>query len=321
MNINFGIIGCGNISRKFAGAVNYVENANLLSVAASKKEKAEDFAHKFGATNAYGNYDELIADKDVDIIYIGLTNNYHYEICKKCFASGKNVLCEKPLTLSYEQTKELCEIAKSNNVLFMEAMWTRCLPAYKQAKSWADGGKIGKITTIDADFCFVEERNENSRLFNKELGGGALYDLGVYAIDFAIGIMNKKPIDVNSMIQIGSTDVDEYSAITMKFDDDVIAALKVGIRASKPVVAKIHGDKGYIIVDDFYAARDCYLYNNNNELIDTLHDDIENGFVYEVKHVMEMFSTKKNESWLMPLKDTIYCSKLISDCLNEKESK
>ena len=115
MTINFGIIGCGYISKKFADALKQVDNAKLLSVAASKKEKAEDFAHDFGATNAYESYDELIVDKDVDIIYIGLVNSYHYDICKKCFLSGKNVICEKPLTLSYEQTKELC----SRNIIVL----------------------------------------------------------------------------------------------------------------------------------------------------------------------------------------------------------
>lgn len=257
----------------------------------------------------------------MDIIYIGLVNSYHYDICKKCFLSGKNVICEKPLTLSYEQTKELCEIAKSNNVLLVEAMWTRFLPAYKQTKKWIDSGEIGKTITIDADFCFFSDFNENHRLYNKKLGGGALYDVGVYVIDFAIGIMNKKPIEVNSMVNIGVTGVDEYSVITMKFDDNTIAVLKSGIRVSKPIEAKIHGDKGYIVVDNFNGSRDCYLYNNKNELIDTFHDEIENGFVYEVKHVIDMFLSKKNESWLMPFEDTIYCSKLISDCLNEQESK
>ena len=125
MTVNFGIIGCGGISRKFADAVSQVENASLVAVSASNKDRAEDFAKQFNVQKACGSYDELIADKNVDIIYIGLTNNLHYEISKKCILNGKNVLCEKPLTLSFEETKELCEMAVKHNVLFMEAMWTR----------------------------------------------------------------------------------------------------------------------------------------------------------------------------------------------------
>lgn len=322
MNVNFGIIGCGRISKKFADAVNQVENAKLISVAASKKEKAKCFANEFGAMNAYASYEELIADKDVDIIYIGLVNNFHYDICKKCLLNGKNVLCEKPLTISYEGTKELCKIAKENNVLLMEAMWTRCLPSYQKAKSWVTDGKIGNTTMIDADFCIYREFDENHRLYNKELGGGALFDLGVYPIDFAIGIMDKKPVQVNSMGHIGPTGVDEYCSITMKFDDDTIAVLKTGFIVSKPIEANIHGEKGYINVKNFNGSRDCYLYDNNNNLIAEFHDEVENGFVHEVNHVIDMYLNNKKESWLMPFDDTIYCSKLISECLNEwKDSK
>ena len=317
MTVNFGIIGCGKISKKFADAISQVENASLVAVSASNKDRAEDFAKQFDVQKAYGSYDELISDEKVDIIYIGLTNNLHYEISKRCILNGKNVVCEKPLTLSFEETKELCEMAVKHDVLFMEAMWTRCLPAYQKAKSWVLNGRIGKTTLIEADFCILINFDKNHRVYNNELGGGALYDLGVYPIAFAVGILDKNPIEVNSMGYIGETGVDEYSVITMKFDDGTIGILKSAISVVKPVEAKIHGQNGYIIVDNFNSSRDCYLYDNSNNLIEKYHDDVENGFVHEVKHVVEMFLSGKKESWLFPFEDTIYSAKLISDCLNK----
>jgi len=317
MKIKFGIVGCGRISHKFAEAVDSVENAVLVSVSASKKEKADEFAKLFDVKNAYGSYDELIFDNEIDIIYIGLTNNFHYEIAKKCIENGKNVLCEKPLTLTFEETTDLCDLAKTNNVFFMEAMWTRCLPAFQKAKSWVRDGKIGKTTLINADFCLFFPFNKSDRVYNLELGGGALYDLGVYPIGFVTGIMDKKPLKTQSIGHIGVSGVDEYSVITMKFDDDTIGILKTAINVSKPVEATIHGENGYILLKDFSSARDCFLYDNKNNLIESFHDDVENGFIHEIIHTTQMLLTNKKESTLMPLEDTIYCAKLISDCLKE----
>ncbi len=320
MAVKFGIIGCGNISKKFSDAVNQSENASLVAVAASDKKRADNFAKLFDVQTAFGSYDEIIADNSVDIIYIGLTNNLHYAISKKCIINEKNVLCEKPLTLTYEETKELCELAKKHNVLFMEAMWTRCLPSYQKAKSWVKDGKIGRVSLIEADFCIKIDFDENHRVFNNELGGGALYDLGVYPIAFAPGILDKKPIDVKSTGFIGKTGVDEYSVITMKFDDGEIGVLKSAATIKKPIEARIYGENGYIVVDNFNSSRDCHLYDINDNLLETFHDEIENGFVHEVNHVVEMFSSGKNESWLFPYEDSVYSAKLISDCLKEWKS-
>lgn len=317
MTVKFGIIGCGKISCKFADAISQVENAKLIAVSASNRDRAEAFAKQFEVQIAYGSYDELIADKNVDIIYIGLTNNLHYEIAKKCIINGKNVLCEKPLTLSYEETKELYELAKKHNVLFMEGMWTRCLPAYQKAKSWVKDGKIGRVKLIEADFCLNIAFDENHRVYNKELGGGALYDLGVYPIAFVTGILDKKPIEVNTMGYIGDTGVDEYSVITMKFDNGEIGVLKSAINMPRIIDARIFGESGYIVVENFNGSRDCHLYDNNGELLESFHDDIENGFVYEVRHIVEMFLEGRKESTLFPFEDSIYSAKLISDCLKE----
>lgn len=320
MKVSFGIIGCGNISSKFADAVLKVDNAVLKAVAASDINRAASFSEKFGSEKSYGSYDELIADSEIDIIYIGLTNQLHFEITKKCLEAGKNVLCEKPLTLTYNETKELIELAKGKNLLLTEALWTRCLPAYKKAKEWATN-RIGKIKIIKADFCIDVPYDDNHRLYNNENGGGALYDVGIYPITFVTGILSKKPVEINGSAYIGRSGVDEYSALTMKFDNGEIGVMTSGISVMLPQDAFIYGDQGSILVKQFYGSRDCFLYSKSGELVDEFHDEIENGFIHEVSHVIDLLLRGKTESDLIPFEDTLYSSELFSKCMSEWKSK
>lgn len=315
MNVKFGIIGCGNISTTFGNAIKEVENASLVAVASSNEERAKSFAEKYDVKSVYTDYDDIINDKNVDIIYIGLINSLHFDIAKRCLNSGKNVICEKPLTITLKETTELIELAKQKNVLFMEAMWTRCLPAYKKAKSWVTNGNIGKTKLIEAEFCINVKFDINDRVYNEAMGGGALYDVGIYPIDFITGILDKHPTSLNSMAHIGITGVDEYSVITMQFDTGEIAIATSGISVSAPIDARIYGDAGHIIVKNFCGARDCFLYDNNNNLLEEFHDEIENGFVHEIRHCTELFLDGKKESNLIPFSDTIYSAKLFSELI------
>lgn len=316
MNVRFGIIGCGNISAKFADAVLQSENCILEAVAASDESRAWAFAEKFGSKKSYGSYEKLIADNDIDIIYIGLTNNLHFEITKKCLENGKNVICEKPLTLEYEQTVALVELAKEKDVLLMEAMWMRCLPAYLKAKSWANS-KIGKIKIIQADFCINVPFDENNRVYNKASGGGALYDVGIYPIDFVTGILGETPDEISGMAHVGSTGVDEYNVLTMKFGGGEIAVMTSGVSVALPKEARIFGDKGRILIPNFYGARECFLYDKDGQLVEEFFDEIENGFVHEVNHVAELFLNGKKESNLIPFDDIIFSAEMFSAFMSE----
>jgi predicted dehydrogenase len=142
MKIRYGIIGLEKIANKFADAVNREKNIELVSVAAREQIRSDAFARKYGAKKAYGHYADIIADADVDIIYIAVTHNFHYEIVKECLNNHKAVLCEKPLVLTRKEAEELTGLAQRNNTLLMEAMWTRCLPAYEKRRNGCVKGKL-----------------------------------------------------------------------------------------------------------------------------------------------------------------------------------
>ena len=182
MTVRFGIIGPGSIATRFATVLNTVDGVQLTAVASRDQAKAAAFAGKFGAAKAYGSYLELIQDSAVDVIYIGLTHNFHYEVAKLCLNHGKSVLCEKPLVTSQKDAAELAELAREKKVLLMEAMWTRCIPAFRKAREWVAGGRIGAVKLIDASFSFNAPFDPEHRLYDPKLAGGSLYDAGVYPI-------------------------------------------------------------------------------------------------------------------------------------------
>ncbi len=144
MKVKYGIIGLGTIANKFADAVKKANDVELYAVAARDQSRADVFAKKYKAKKSYDSYASVINDPDVDIIYIGVTHNFHYDLVKQCLENHKAVLCEKPFVLTKKEAVELTALAQKNNTLLMEAMWTRCLPAYRKAQEWVREGRIGR---------------------------------------------------------------------------------------------------------------------------------------------------------------------------------
>ena len=180
--IKWGIIGLGGIARKFAKDLNLHSNADILAVASRNLDKATEFAAEFNALHAYGSYEELLQNKDIDIIYIATPHSHHYENTIMCLNAGHNVLCEKAFAMNSKQVKLMIEKAKEKNLFLMEALWSRFNPAILAAKKEIDDGAIGKLRAVKADFCFNYPYDLESRLVNKSLAGGALLDIGIYPI-------------------------------------------------------------------------------------------------------------------------------------------
>ncbi|MDE5741436.1 MAG: Gfo/Idh/MocA family oxidoreductase, partial [Oscillospiraceae bacterium] len=166
--INWGIMATGKIAHTFAKAVNAAEGARLYACASRDGEKAAAFAAEHGAEKSYGSYEELAADPNVDIVYVASPMSCHYENVKLCFERGKNVLCEKSITMDSEQLAELVKTAKKKDLFFMEAMWTKCLPSFLKAKEWVQAGKIGEIRALRADFSNPVDFDPRNRLFRSE---------------------------------------------------------------------------------------------------------------------------------------------------------
>lgn len=317
MNVRFGIIGPGGIANRFASVLAAADGVELYAVASSDENRASEFARKHHAVKACRSYAELVRDKDVDVVYIGLTHNFHYDIIKLCLNSGKGVICEKPMVLHKGEAQELAALSREKNVLLMEAMWSRFTPAFLKAKEWVQNNRIGQVRLVNASFCFNFPFDPKHRLYNPELAGGSLYDAGVYPIEFAIGILGESPEKAVGTVSICKTGVDDYASVSLSFGSGALASLSCGFTAAASQDAYVYGTGGHIIVHSFLGSRKCELFDNENNLLESFEVEFEDGFIYEVLHFAELYRNKKIESEIMPLKDTIACAGVFDELMRQ----
>lgn len=315
--IRFGLIGLGKITSTFAKVLNTVEGVELAAVASRDIERSSRFARKFNTKKALASYEEVINDPDVDVVYIGLTHNFHFEYTKKCLEAYKPVLCEKPLVITQKQAEELVSLAKKNNTFLMEAMWTRCMPAYIKAQEWVLAGKIGQVKLITANFSYRTDYDPNHRNFSKDTDGGSLYDVGIYPIDFAMGILHEHPQSVTGSALLAPNGVDESAAFSMKFASDALANLACGFNVRAMEEATIYGTKGRIVLENCYGPQRCILCDEKGRKIEKFEKRVPHGFEYEIRHCAQLIREGKIESDLIPWADTI-ASAGIFDTLNHQ---
>ena len=313
MDIGFGIVGLGGIAERFAAVLNTAKGASLAAVASREKARSEAFARKFGARKTSDSYLDLIRDPDVDAVYIALTHNFHYEFARTCLESGKAVICEKPLVTTRNDAEALAALSRSKKVLLMEAMWTRCIPAFRKAKEWVDEGLIGSVKLVEAAFCFKAPNDPAGRLFNPKLAGGGLYDAGVYPLEFATGILGQNPDRVAGFASIGATGVDEYACISLGFPGGALASLACGITAAAPRDARVNGDLGSIVIHDFLGPRKCERFDSDGKSVEVFESAFEDGFIFEIEHFVDLYRRGEIESDLIPLSDTIACAGIFDE--------
>ena len=312
-----GIVGLGAISTRFATVLQGVEGVELAAVAARDQVHAQGFARQFKAKKTFDNYRDLIKDEEVAAVYIGLTNQWHFELSKLCLENHKAVLCEKPMVTSQKEAEELVSLAAKNRTLLMEALWTRCLPAFQKAKEWIKLGRIGQVKLISANFCFKTDFDPKSRLFDPALAGGSLYDVGVYPIHLATGIMGKYPEVITGSAKILPSGVDESASIHLQFPNGTQADLTCGFTVDSMGAASIFGSQGHLVLDNCYGPQRCELFNEENQKIDLFSEPVPDGFIYEIRHFLNLFRIGKLESDLIPWKDSIACAKIIDELRNQ----
>ena len=304
--IRWGIIGAGRISSVFATALNSMKDTKLAAIASRDLSRAEEFAGRFHIDKAYGSYEELVRDPEVDVIYIGTPHPEHRENAALCISHGKAVLCEKSFTLNGKDSRYLVNLAKEHKVFLMEAMWTKFLPVTGKVKEWLKEERIGEIKHMKVSFGFYSEFDPSSRLYNPELGGGALLDVGVYPISYVIHLLERLPNQVLSSAVLGTTGVDEQNVILMRFDNGILADISSAVSAEIGNDAEIIGTKGRIYVPSFWCAEEAMLYNASNELVEICELPFPvNGYVYEAEEVNHCIREGCLESALLPLQDTL----------------
>ncbi|BAU44410.1 Gfo/Idh/MocA family protein [Leptolyngbya sp. O-77] len=243
--IRWGILGTGYISRAFAEGLRPLPGAQLVAIASRTLSSAQQFAREFGVAKAYGSYGELVQDAEVDVVYIGTPNSRHRDDCLLCLGAGKPVLCEKPFALNAREAGEVIEFARKQHLFCMEAMWMRFLPLVQRVRQMVQSGAIGEVCTLTAEFGYPAAFDPSSRLFNRELGGGALLDRGVYPLSLAYFLLGE-PESVVSQAAIATTGVDEQSSYLLKYAGGQLAMLSANLRTYASNEAVITGTRGQI---------------------------------------------------------------------------
>jgi predicted dehydrogenase len=315
--IRWGILSTGRIAEALASAIAHLDDCEVVAVGSRSQESADKFGDKFNIKNRHASYEALCNDPEVDVIYVATPHSHHYDNMLLALNANKHVLCEKAFTINAAQAEQCIDLAREKNLFLMEAMWTRFIPATIQARQWIGEGMIGEIKQVFADLSVKFPYNPEGRIFNPELGGGALLDVGIYPISFAHMLLGT-PDDVWSVAFLGETGIDEHDSIMFAYENGSTAQLSTSALVRGTHEATIVGDKGYI---RFHAP----LHHTKKltlKLADLPEREIDvpyegNGYQYEVIEVNQCIRAGKTESSVMTLDDTLAIMKLMDSMREE----
>lgn len=315
-SIKWGIVGLGNIASQFASDLLLIENAELTAVASRDFTKAEEFGGKFNALRMYNSYDLLFEDSEVEIVYIATPHNSHAELSIKALEKGKHVLCEKPMALSYKDAQRMIEASKKNNVFFMEAFWTRFIPSIQNLLQKIGNGIIGDVNYIKADFAFHGSETENKRLFDKDLGGGALFDIGVYPL-FLSYILLGKPKEVIAKAIKHKNDIDLQTSMILQYET-AQSILHASIVSESDMKAIISGTKGRIELNaPWYIADGYSLFINEEKEATFTFPALGKGYSHEIIECQNCILNNEIESKLWSHENSLDLSRIVEEIKNQ----
>lgn len=294
--INWGILGLGNIAKKFADAIEAVEDANLYAVASRDLNKSRKFSKD---VVPYGSYIELLEDSKVDAVYIAVPNVYHKELSILALNHGKAVLCEKPVTMNAKELEAVITLAQHNHLFFMEAMKTRFLPAIQEVKNKLH--LLGEITYIHGDQTFMSQNDPTHHLYQKKMGGGALMDIGIYPFSLTQYLIGYEPENLSAHFYYNDTEVD--TGVSIQANNPNLQ-LYASIQSNSPRNFLIAGTKGWIQIPMFSNAQ-SYLMNINNETHEYRFPHLVNGLEYQIKEATVRILNQENQSPHMSWDDSL----------------
>ena len=311
-NFNIGIMGSGNIAGIMAGTINKMKNVRVYAVASRQQVHADVFAGKYGCKKAYGSYADLVADKKVDLIYVATPHSEHYENVKMCLEAGKPVLCEKAFTLNAAQAEELVRIAAEHKVFLAEAMWTRYMPMLTTIREVIGSGIIGEPKTLTANLGYVISDKE--RLTDRALGGGALLDVGVYTINFALMIFGHNISKIASCCTFTETGVDEQNAICLQYYDGKVANLNSSMVSLSDRQGIIYGTKGFAVVENINNFESIAVYDRQYKKVASYKCPKQiSGYEYEVAACIEAIKCGLIECAQMPHSETLRVMRIMDE--------
>ena len=296
--LKFAILGPGIISHRFVKGFRFTAGAELYAVASRDLRKAEDYAKEYQIPKAYGSYVEMLEDKEIDVVYVATPPFLHFEHVMLCLKAGMHVICEKPFMSNVAEAKEAFAYAKKNKLVLMEAMKVVFLPTTKQAKKWIAEGRIGEIRYIEASYCYRGNFPDTHWVYQKELAGGGMFDVGVYALAYANAIANSPIKTWHRLSQENKHGSDDFTQILIQYENGVIASTRGAIGLKTDNVAKIYGTEGKIEVENFWKSSSATLFDDEgNAEVFSLNQESE--FVYQIQEMIDCVSTGNNESEIM----------------------
>jgi predicted dehydrogenase len=295
--IKWGIIGLGKIANKFAVDLATVENTELVAVASRSQGNANEFRQKFNVKKAYNSYEALVKDPEVDAIYIATPHSFHKEHSILCLQNKKAVLCEKPFAMNAQEVAEMIAVAKENDTLLMEALWTYFLPHFNVVLDIVKSEKYGKLKKLEADFGFHTPYNTDSRLFKKEVGGGSLLDIGIYPIYAALSTLGK-PANIEAKATFFENGADSSCSMIFEYND-AKAHLKSTLLEETPTEAIFTFQDAVVKLHTRFheSSKISIITGNNEEVIDVKTATI--GYSYEAEHFSQLIRQGKKQSDVM----------------------
>ena len=303
--MKIGIIGAGSIAGILAQTMQEMKDVTCYAVAARDAARAKQFARTYGFEKSYGSYEELVSDPQVELVYIATPHSHHYAHMKLCLEHNKPVLCEKAFTLNKSQAEEIRRLSAEKQVFVAEALWTRYMPSRKLINDLLAEDVIGKVTMLTANLSYPMVQKE--RLMRPELAGGALLDVGIYAVNFALMHFGTEIDKIESSVQFTDTGVDGMETITLFFKDGKMASLTAGLYTRSDRKGIFYGEKGYMIVENINNPQSIAIYDTEDRLIKEIRVPEQiSGYEYEIRECIESIRQGRTECSSMPLSDSVF---------------
>ncbi|MDD6137004.1 MAG: Gfo/Idh/MocA family oxidoreductase [Lachnospiraceae bacterium] len=315
INFKVGILGAGAIAGTIAETLNALEAFEPYAIASRDLQKAEEFGNKYNINKRYGSYEELLADPDVELVYIATPHAFHAEQAKMCINAGKPCLVEKSFTHNAATAQEVIELSEEKNVFCAEAMWTRCLPMYHLIMEALDKGVIGRVAHVATSIGFKLDTNE--RIVKPELAGGALLDLGVYPLNYITMLVGAAPNAITSTCMRLETGVDGQETLMFRFPDGKSGTALVTTLFETDNTAVVYGTTGYMVIENVLNPERFYVYSNGQKLLNITKPETQiSGYEYEFIAARNAIILGKNELAEMPHSETLRIMRLMDGLRN-----
>lgn len=305
--MNFAILGAGGIARTMASTVVPMKEICKKAVAARDYDRAESFAKEYGFEKAYGSYEEMLADPEIDLVYIAVPHSHHCQWTKAALEAGKNVLCEKAFAVNEKQAKEMIDLARSKNLLLTEAIWTRYMPSRQMILDIIDSGIIGEVTSVSANLGYQIDAKE--RIVRPELAGGALLDLTVYPLNFASMVLGDDIVKIDASCVKTETGVDGMDTVMLTYKDGKMATMFTTIYSLTDRSGYIYGRNGYIEVQNINNPEVIRVWDANRSCRNVIAEykvpEQITGYEYEVLACKKALEEGRIECPEMPHEETL----------------